>query len=118
MKFNVKASKADGARSITLDYETGATLETKVELFGAQAVNDAADDSIIIALQSNVRRWMNAGKSDAEIKELAAPYKPGVRTARVTVRPMTAAEMIAALTTGSLVLTDEQKEAMLNAATK
>jgi hypothetical protein len=113
MKFTTKASKADNARSITLEFNTGATVEEKVTMFGADVVNDATDDSIIIKIQSTVRKMMADGKSDADIKTWVAAYKPGTRNARVTVRPMTADEMIASLTANPGSMTPEFKALLL-----
>jgi len=101
------------SRVIILDYKTGANLEELVALYGEQPVFDAAVDSIIISIQSNVRRYMKAGKSDQEIKDLVAAYKPGVRGPRVATKALTTDEIIAKLVSGEIKLNDEQKEKAL-----
>lgn len=110
MKFTTaNGNKQTATRSINLEFETGTNLDEMVALFGEQPVFDAAVDSVIIAIQSNVRRYMKAGKTDDEVKALVAAYKPGVRSARVVTKSLTTEEIIAKLTSGEIVLTDEQK---------
>lgn len=112
MKFSTALDK-EKSRVIVLEYNTGTNLEEMTELFGGEVIREAATDSIIISLQSNVRRWMKAGLTDEQISEKVAAYKPGVRGPRVA-KVMTPADMLAAFEK----MTDEQKAVILNSLPK
>lgn len=117
MKFTVKKNK-DSQVAHTFEYNTGTNLDEKVALFGASVVNEKADDSIIISAQGIVRRQLEKGASPADVQLYLNAWKPGVTASRVVTKPMTAEEMIAALMSGSIVFTEAQKLAMLEAASK
>ena len=53
---------------ITVTKNLGANLAEKTQLFGEEVVNNNADDSMVITIQSAVRRLAKAGKTPAEIQ--------------------------------------------------
>lgn len=111
MKFNTAMDK-EKTRTIALEYNTGATLAEKAEMFGEQVVNELADDSMVITIQANVRRLMRAGKSDAEIQDWLSTYKPGTRGPRVSAT--TPDKILAAFSK----MAPEQRAALLAALSK
>lgn len=112
MKFTVKANK-DSAVAHTFSYEVGATLPDMVALFGEGIVHEKATDSIIISAQSICRKALEGGMTPADVQAKLDAWKPGARASRVTVRPMTTAEIIAGLQNGTMVLTDDEKLALM-----
>ena len=104
------AKLKDGAkpwpeRAITVDYDFHiAEGENLVESFTAPVVSHFFYKGAKVNLQSNVRRWLKAGKSDSEITELVAKFKLVVGAAN----RKSPAEKIAALMDG---MSKEQKVA-------
>lgn len=69
-------------RAITVDYDFHvAEGENTVEAVGAKEVNHFFYKGAKVFIQSNVRRYLRAGKSDNEIKELVAKLKLTVTSA-------------------------------------
>ena len=83
-KIVTNAPKTD--RALEVEYDYGANLEEAKSLFGEQVVYSQYEDSIIIAIQGLVRRNLEKTgenrKSDKEIKEMVAAWKPGVLSRR------------------------------------
>jgi hypothetical protein len=90
MLITAKLPKNDPPLESKCEYNTGASLQEKVDLFGEKAVNDLAEDTLIIDIQAVMRRAMAAGKTQDEIQELVSSYKPGV-SVRIAVDPVKAA---------------------------
>ena len=67
--------------SVSVDYNFGDGLQGMIEQFGEEVVSSRARASFVIDLQAFIRRQINAGKSEAEIQEAAAGWKPGVKAA-------------------------------------
>ena len=78
-QVTTKAPKA-GDRVITVEYDLGATLADKIKLFGENIVDSHAEGSITVALQGICRSAMEKGKTDDEIHQIVAGWKPGVKT--------------------------------------
>lgn len=100
-----EGQKAWPERAITVDYDfhTGEGEDT-VALVGEKEVKHFFYKGAKVNLQSNVRRWLRAGKSDEEIKELVAKFKLVISTGT----RKSPAEKIAALMKG---MSKEQKVA-------
>jgi len=68
-------------RAITVDYDFYVGEgENTVELVGEKEVRHFFYKGAKVNLQSNVRRWLRAGKSDNEIKELVTKFKLVIST--------------------------------------
>jgi hypothetical protein len=85
--MEVKATRPKFEQEATVNVDFKATVAEKVEWTSEQIVNDAVEDSWVITLQSAMRRWLEAGKSEVEIQTLASEWKPGV-TVRGAVDPI------------------------------
>lgn len=86
-EFVTTASNDANARSITLAYDFGASLESSTEKFGAEVVHGAFVKAAKIALQAYIRRLMNAEKpaTDDEIRtKVSTEWKLGARQPRVS----------------------------------
>ena len=84
-KITVSKSADKDARQINFDYELGENLDAAVDLFGEEAVFNAAKKQIVVDLQSFVRRRLKSEDpvySDEDILAAVAEWKPGVRTTR------------------------------------
>ncbi len=64
---------------ISLEHGFADNLQDLCGQFGEQAVFDAAFSQFVVGFQGAVRRMAEAGKSDDEIKETMANWKPGMR---------------------------------------
>jgi len=56
------------------------TLADLVAEFGEDKVISHAKSSVTVALQSNIRAMLKAGKSQKEIEEAVSKWKPSTRT--------------------------------------
>jgi len=84
MQVTAKVSNPDegiSAEPVTVDYNFGDNLDGMISMFGADVIESRARASLVIDLQAFIRRHINAGKPAEEIKEAAAAWKPGVKTA-------------------------------------
>ena len=79
---NAKVPKAGGVE-VSYTFDFGDDLAHATELFGAQVVFDSFVDTQVIRLQSSMRSCIEKGKSEKEMQELLADWKPGVSRARI-----------------------------------
>ena len=90
-KFTTKASKDENARSLTMEYHIGETVEEATEKFGDEIVLNYFGAQLVVQIQAAIRRMMNPkeeGKhyTDEKIIDyITNEYKPGVKTGRVGV---------------------------------
>ena len=103
---DVSAKLKDSDRVVTVQYDFGDTVEESVNLFGADVVHSRFLSAAVVDLQALIRRGIKAGKSDEEIAQMVAAWKPGVKT--VTRKAPT--EKIKDIFAG---LSPEQKKEML-----
>lgn len=75
-KIRVKASKSKDARNITVEVDLGNNLEGMVDMFDHQTIFEAAREIFIQQIREDVRSKMNADKTDDEIHEAVAAWKP------------------------------------------
>ena len=97
MKITAKLSEARAKElgvaptPVTVECNIPATLADKVKLFGEDVVNSAVEDSLVISVQSIMRRMMSpkfdkAGKktadpsSAAQIQAAVTAWKPDVKS--------------------------------------
>lgn len=73
----VSAKQKDGPET-SVEYNFGDTLEEAVELFGADVVFSRFKGAAVVDLQAMIRRLQKAGKTDKEIQEHCAQWKPSV----------------------------------------
>ena len=95
------------SRIVSVIYDFGADLASAVELFGEKVVYDKFVGASTVTLQGAMRRYAKAGKTDEEIQEIAAGWKPGEALKAQAVDPMVALKRKFA------TMTDEEKEAAL-----
>lgn len=105
MKFSTAMDK-EKTRVLTHTKELGHDLPTLTAIVGEQVIYESAVDSIVIAIQSGVRRLMRAGKTDEEINTWVAAYKPGIRGPRVA-KVMTSEDFFKALEAMSIEKREE-----------
>lgn len=72
--------KREPSKTCTAEVNIPDTLSGKVDLFGEEVVDGAAEDSLVISVQALMRRMMQAGKSDEEVQKAVSEWKPEVRT--------------------------------------
>ena len=82
VEFTTAASSKDGARSIVLRKDIGATLSDATEKFGAEAVYSLYSRQGVVAVQAFVRRLLNAETpmTDEQIVTAVEEWKPGTKT--------------------------------------
>jgi len=107
MKFSTAIDK-EKTRVLVHEYDLGTNLDELIEKVGGPVVYESAVDSIVIAIQTGVRRLMRAGKPDTEIETWVAAYKPGIRGPRVA-KVMTPDEILKALSN----MPDDERERIL-----
>lgn len=84
MKVTAKVTNpGDGvsAEPVTVEYDFGDNLADMTSKFGEDVIQSRARASLVIDLQSAIRRHINAGKSDDEITAAVAAWVPGVKAA-------------------------------------
>lgn len=100
----LKASAPKVDREIQFEVDLGASVDEKVQMFGEEAVNKAADSAIKIDYQDVARRMMIAGESDEKILEALQAYKPGESKPRTS-------DPLASITKKLDSMSPEEKEA-------
>ena len=65
-------------RELVREYDFGETLAEKVELFGEEVVNQKAEQQMVIGLQNVIRLHLQGDKTEAEIDEAIAEWKPSI----------------------------------------
>lgn len=79
-----KTVEKDGKKvpgdGVTVNVNIPSGLDAKVELFGADVVDAAAEDSLVITVQALMRRMLAKGKTQEEIQTAVDAWKPDVRT--------------------------------------
>ena len=81
-----------GGKIVSVNFDFGDNTAEASKLYGEKVIFDAYKAESVIALQSRLRDWAQKGKSDAEIAQLAAQWKPGAGGVRVAADPVTAFE--------------------------
>lgn len=71
-----KAPKVE--RTCTIEFDFGADLKEMASLFGENVVYSSAKGQIVVGVQSAVRRLLEGGISEKEIRKRMLDYKPGV----------------------------------------
>jgi len=82
--IEVEASKkiGDEERSVAVGYDFGENVEQAIEMFGAEVVHSNFIRASKITLQAVMRRSLEANKTDEDISNIAASWKPGVALER------------------------------------
>ena len=77
-----KAGTSDDAPSASVEFDFGDTLADAAELFGEDVVFSRFVSAATVDLQALIRRnlTLEEPKSEEEIQELVAEWKPGVST--------------------------------------
>lgn len=78
--ITVKASRGEGARSITVEREFGNNVGEMVKIFGEEAVYAAAHATMTADLRKMVTTRLKANEPDEEIIAAVAAWKPPLRT--------------------------------------
>ena len=81
--------EGDTAREMVVNYDFGGNVEGAVSKFGADVVYSNFVRAAKITAQAVMRRLAEGGKSDEEIADTMAAWKPGVQLER-TVDPVAA----------------------------
>lgn len=84
------SAKKEGFEEVTVTYDFGKNLDEMVEKFGADITFTNARANMKITLQSLIRRYIAAGKTEEEIQSVVNDWKPGMQMER-TVDPLSAA---------------------------
>lgn len=74
--ITVRESKGEGARSITVEYEFGRTLERLAKIIHEDTVFSAAVATFTADLRKMVRARLKAGESDQAILDAVKAWKP------------------------------------------
>lgn len=111
MKVVAKASQAEDARDLSVNFDFGGNLDAMVELFGAETVFQNAFAQMKIGIQAYLRRLAQPDedgnvKTDEEIQALANKWVPGKKLLQRKSKLDKATELLDALT-------DDQKAALL-----
>jgi hypothetical protein len=82
MKISARTKKM--TTPVVVDYDLPSGLEAKRKKYGDEIVDAAAEDTIVISIQSLMRRLIGKGdkpaKSQAEIQAAVSAYNPSIRT--------------------------------------
>lgn len=97
------------SKEATATYTTGETSAESIQLFGDAAVNSNANSNWGVVIQGAMRRWIEQGKSPAEIQTLVAGMKMGVSLPRGTGDP------VAAIKNKWASMSEEDRKALLQA---
>ena len=85
MKIQARVTKVDASGKkvpqapVTVEYDVPAGLDAKVKKFGADVIDAAAEDSIIISIQAFMRRLIGKGKTAAEVAVEVGKYQLSTR---------------------------------------
>ena len=71
-------------KSATIMCDLGGNLEEAAKMFGAEVVFTNFKNAVRVTAQAILRRYLVAGKSQEEITQLMANWKPGVAVERVS----------------------------------
>jgi len=80
-EVSAKAPKIEKEATVVVDL--GENLEDAVARFGAEVVFSNYIANVKIGVQSGIRRYLEAGKTNEEIQTVFDTYKPGVTMDRV-----------------------------------
>ena len=100
----ITATKGD--KSATITYDFGGSAAAAIEKFGAEVVYANFTRSAVITAQAAMRRYLEAGKSQAEVAEKMTAWKPGVPMERVV-------DPIGALQALMAKMSEEEKNALI-----
>lgn len=101
------SAKKEGFEEVTITYDFGKDLDEMVEKFGSEVTFTNARANMKITLQAAIRRFMQSGKTQDEIRELCSTWKPGVQFER-TVDPVSVARKAMAS------MSEEEKQAFID----
>lgn len=79
MKITIKDGRGQDARSITVDYPIGETLQENTKTHGEDIVNRLFVAKAKIEAQDAARRMLKAGKSEKDIQNALSEFKLGQR---------------------------------------
>lgn len=96
----------DNNLEATILYDFGDNLSDAVDKFGEEIVFGCYAAASKISGQAAIRRQLENGKTQEDITERMAEWKPGQKLERVT-------DPVAALKAKLMTMTDEEKQAML-----
>jgi hypothetical protein len=77
--MKVGAKRKDDAEQTVVEFACPETLDAMIEAYGHELVFNAAKGSIVISLQSYIRRLLTKGSSPDAIAEAVAAWRPDVR---------------------------------------
>ena len=100
----ITATKGDKTATITYDF--GGSAAAAIEKFGAEVVYANFTRSAVITAQAAMRRYLEANKTQDEVAQKMAAWKPGVPMERVV-------DPVAALQGLMAKMTDEEKNALI-----
>ena len=89
IEVSAKLGKDEGGASCLVNWNAGASLAEKVELFSESVVDASAESNMKVQLQAGLRRCLERGR-DPQV--YADTYVPGIRAASVTANPTAAAK--------------------------
>ena len=78
MTISTKAPKANKEATVTVTIPE--TAEESIQMFGSEAVNSNSLRNWVVTIQAGVRRGLEKGKSEAELKEVFKSAKMGTVT--------------------------------------
>ena len=81
MKIVTAASKEKDARTLACEIEFGATVADSVSLFTEEVCKDRVDSAFKVNAQGFIRGLMRKNKTDKEILEAVASWKPTLKAA-------------------------------------
>lgn len=83
MTASTVSTKGNEDRAISVEYDFGDDINHMIDLFGEEVVFSQAKAQMTVALQGAVRTALNGVddkfKTDKQIVELAAAWKPGTK---------------------------------------
>lgn len=82
VKATTTERKQAGLPEVEVAFDFGDDLQSAIQICGEEAVFDHYVRAARIALQGILRRYIEAGKSDEEIAEAIAGWKPGTTLER------------------------------------
>ena len=78
MTISTKAPKVNKEATVTVTIPE--TAEESIQMFGSEAVNSNSLRNWVVTIQAGVRRGLEKGKSEAELKEIFKSAKMGAVT--------------------------------------
>lgn len=101
----VKAKTPKTGKEAAIMVDLGENMQDAADRFGADVIFSNYLANVKIGIQSGIRRYLEAGKSQQEIQQMFSNYKPGVTMDRVV-------DPIAALARKMAAATPEEQAAM------